>query len=77
MFEGLMSTRHMRPSHITYSYTHMNPTGDFDTCEEKASALYMCLSNKIKKDPKIQEASASESSCVYSFYVHKQPPSSN
>ncbi|GAB5036892.1 Hypothetical protein NocV09_05300050 [Nannochloropsis oceanica] len=26
-------------------------SGDFDSCEEKASALYMCLSNKVKKDP--------------------------
>ncbi|TFJ82346.1 hypothetical protein NSK_006319 [Nannochloropsis salina CCMP1776] len=28
-------------------------SGDFDACEDKASALYMCLANKIKKDPDI------------------------
>lgn len=50
-----------------YQHTHPHeyPTGDFDTCEEKASALYMCLSNKIKKDPHIQEASARGS-----WYIH-------
>jgi hypothetical protein len=53
----------------THAYTHtpqytLTHTGDFDTCEEKGSALWMCLSNKVKKDPAIQEASCHVLSCV-------------